>query len=172
MKSETSSKSRLFTLKWFQLRSHRALSFNFYSGEIYGRVIEYKTQWPSSFAVSHTKDVLLLCSRVLCSIVAKPMLRGNLHATLVYLAFNVLKLLLLVSPLLLIWLHAGKLFHRMGRLLFIFTHVDIDETISNSAHVARVKETIVMRLSSAKNRIKEIMNFYKQTNGKWMGMDK
>lgn len=24
-----------------------------------------------------------------------------------------------------------------------------------------------MRLSSAKNRIKEIMNFYKQANGKW-----
>lgn len=62
-------------------------------------------------------------------------------------------------------------------VVFIFTRVEIDETISNAAHVAaeekkRKRETIVARLSSAKYRIKEIMNFTitQMGNGKKKGL--
>lgn len=146
MKSETSSKSRLLPLKRFKLRSLRALSFNFYSCEIYERVIEYRIQWPSSFWCV-TIDVLLLCPHVLLSFIAKrnhafncsrKFLRHvHLFSILSYEAAAASHFPIVVELRIAENKHSfGKLFHQIGRLVFIFTHVDIVETINDSSHVA------------------------------------
>lgn len=65
-----------------------------------------------------------------------------------------------------------KSFHRIGpRLLFIFTRfVDIDETISNSTHVAGEEKRRNNRgefIIEPRRRIKGIMSFYnRERNGK------